>query len=113
MELVGWVDAWTSPYKQTEFTEERKQLLIKCIKYRHYNFTHQSHQTLPYAAPFYSDGKLCVLNKPQWDEVMDEVYKNIPIGRRLMPFDTITRKPVNNVLYEKEKYEPKEDNTNV
>ena len=109
MELVGWVDAWTSPYQQTELTNERKRLLIECIRYRHYNFTYQSHQTLSYAAPFYSDGKLCVLNKSQWDEVMSKAYKDIPIGRRLMPLDAITRKPIRSVLYERKKYEPKED----
>ena len=113
MKLVGWVDAWTSPYKQTEFTNERRRLLVECIRYKHYNFTHQSHQTLPYAAPFYDDNKLCVLTKAQWDEVMDEAYNNMPIGHRLMPMDVIKQQPINNVLYEKNKSINKEDVINA
>jgi hypothetical protein len=38
---------------------------------------------------------------------MDEAWKDIPRTERLMPIDVINRKPINSVLYEKEKFEPK------
>jgi hypothetical protein len=38
---------------------------------------------------------------------MDEVYRELPRGRRLMPEDVIDRMPINTVLYEKSKFEPK------
>ena len=110
--VIGWCDAWTSPYNQTSFTDERKRALIERIRKREYNFTYESHQTLPYAAPFYSDGVICVLTKAQWDSVFDEAYKDSPRGIRLMPMDVIDRRPVNEVLYEKEKFEPKGDENN-
>ena len=43
---------------------------------------------------------------------MNEAYKDIPLGERLMPMDVIKRKPINSVLYEKEKFEPKDGETN-
>ena len=67
---------------------------------------------LPYGCPFYSDGVLCTLTKAQWDSVMNEAYKDIPLGERLMPMDVIKRKPINSVLYEKEKFEPKDGEAN-
>ena len=39
---------------------------------------------------------------------MDEAYNEFPRGERLLPEDVIERKPINTVLYEKEKWEPKE-----
>lgn len=108
MQLIGWTGAWTSQYNQAPLTEEKKLALIGIIRKRGYNFTYDAHQTLPAAAPFYSDKTLCVLTKKQWDEVMNEAYKDAPRGPRLMPMDVITRSMKNSVLYEKEKFEPKE-----
>ena len=105
--VVGWTSAYLSPYKIAEYTEERKRALVDRIRKRQYNFTHQAHQTLFYTAPFYSDECVCVLNKSQWDEAISEAYKDEPFGARLMPEDVIDRKPINDVLYEKEKWEPK------
>ena len=38
---------------------------------------------------------------------MSEAYKDDDLGPRLMPEDVILRSPINGVLYEKEKWEPK------
>ena len=105
--VTGWTSAYLSPYKIAEYTEERKRALIDRIRKRQYNFTHQAHQTLFYTAPFYSDECVCVLNKAQWDEAIKMAYKDDVLGPRLMPEDVINRKPINDVLYEKEKWEPK------
>ena len=43
---------------------------------------------------------------------MDEAWADYPRGPRLMPEDVINRKPINTVLYEKEKWEPKDGETN-
>ena len=106
--VVGWTSAYLTDYPTVPFTDERRRALIERIRKRKYNFTYQAHQTLPYAAPFYDDNVLCVLTKPQWDSVMDEAYKDIPCRARLIPEDVITRTPKNDVLYEKEKFEPKD-----
>ena len=111
--VVGWTSAYLSPYKTVSFTNERKRALVERIRKRKYNFTHQSHQTLPYSAPFYDDNVLCVLTKAEWDDVIYEAYKDIPLGQRLMPMDVIMRQPINDVLYEKEKFEPKEGEDNA
>ena len=105
--VVGWTSAYLSPYKIAEYTEERKRALIDRIRKRQYNFTHQAHQTLFYTAPFYSDECVCVLTKAQWDDALDTAYKDESFGSRLMPEDVIDREPINDVLYEKEKWEPK------
>jgi hypothetical protein len=110
--VTGWTSAYLSNYPTVPFTEERKQALIHRIRKRKYNFTHQAHQTLFYTAPFYSDGTVCVLTKSEWDAVMSEAYKDEPLGARLMPEDIINRKPINDVLYEKEKWEPKDGENN-
>lgn len=110
--VIGWVDAWTSPYKQVAFTEERRRALVERIRKRRYNFTYEAHQTIPYCAPFYKDNVLCVLTKPQWDSVLAEAYGDLPLGCRLMPHDVINRPVINSVLYEKEKFEPKGDDNN-
>lgn len=106
--VVGWVSAFLSPYKTVKFTAERRKALVDRIKKRGYNFTQNDHQFLDYAAPFYEDNVLCVLTKQEWDEVMDEAWGDYPLGPRLMPEDIIDRPPINDVLYEKEKWEPKE-----
>lgn len=103
--VIGWTSAYLSNYPVADFTESRKHALVDRIRKRKYNFTHQAHQTLFYTAPFYSDKCVCVLSKAQWDEVMNEAYKDEPLGPRLMPEDVITRAPIDDVLYEKEKFE--------
>ena len=110
--VVGWTSAYLSPYPTVKFTEERKRVLVDRIKKRKYNFTYQAHQTLPYAAPYYLDGVICVLTKSEWDDVFSEAYGDEPLGARLMPEDVIDFKPINDVLYEKEKWIPKEDENN-
>ena len=74
------------------------------MRKRKYNFTYESHQSLPYAAPLFEDKTTCILDKPQWDSVMDEVYRDFPRGARLMPMDVIEDRPVNDILYEKKKF---------
>lgn len=106
--VIGWTDAY-GDYPTTPFTEERKKALVERIRKRKYNFTYQSHQTIPYCAPFYNDKVVCILTKPQWDDVMDEAYGDMPRGPRLIPMDAISRPPKNSVLYEKEKFESEED----
>ena len=108
MQLIGWTSAWLSPYLQTPLTKERRMSLVGCIRKRKYNFTYQSHQSLPYAAPLFKDNAICVLSKQEWDEIMSEAYRDEPLGMRLMPEDVIDIKPINGVLYEKEKWLPKD-----
>lgn len=107
--VIGWTSAYLSEYPVATFTDNRKQALVDRIRKRKYNFTYQAHQTLPYTAPLYSDGCICVLAKTQWDEVISEAYKNEPLAPRLMPEDVIDRTPINDVLYEKAKWEPKNE----
>ena len=111
--VVGWTSAYLSNYPTTSFTNERKKALVERIRKRGYNFTHNDHQFLSYGAPFYSDHVVCVLTKQQWDEVFDEAYKELPLGPRLLPDDIIQRPSIDTVLYEKEKFEPKEGENNV
>lgn len=111
--VVGWCDAYGSKYSTKTFTPERKVALIECIRKRKYNFNHFDHEMLSYGAPLYNDNTLCVLKKSQWDDVMAEAYKDMPRAPRKMPMDAITTPAKNGVLYEKEKYQPKEDNQNV
>lgn len=110
--VIGWTSAYLSSYQTVPFTEERKKALVDRIRKRKYNFTHQAHQTLFYTAPFYSDNVLCVLTKQEWDSVMSEAYKDEPLGSRLMPDDVINRPAINSVLYEKQKFEPKDGENN-
>lgn len=105
--LIGWTDAYTTPYETAPFTEERKQALIECIRQRQYNFQHFAHEMLPYGTPFYEDGVHCILTKAQWDDMMKEAYFEIKRGPRLMPAD-ILQLEAKDVLYEDEKYVPKE-----
>ena len=105
--VVGWTSAFLSNYKTIPFTTDRRRALVDRIKKRKYNFTHTDHQFLDYNAPFYEDEVVCVLTKQEWDDIMSETYKDDDLGPRLMPEDVILRSPINGVLYEKEKWEPK------
>lgn len=102
--VQGWVDCYLSQYKTTPFDNERRKALIECIKKRKYNFNHTDHMLMCYCAPLYNDKRLCALTKQQFDDVMDEVYKDIPRGARLMPMDVLDRLPKDGILYEHEKY---------
>lgn len=110
--VIGWTSAYDGVYPTVAFTGDRKKALVERIRKRSYNFNHFDHEMLPYGCPFYSDNVLCVLTKAQWDSVMDEAYGDMPRGSRLMPMDVIDRRPINSVLYEKEKFEPKGDGAN-
>ena len=105
--VVGWAGAYTSGHRQVKYTEERKRALVDRIRKRKYNFTHADHNFLNYGAPFYEDKVLCILTKQEWDEALGEAYKDESLGPRLMPEDVIDRAPIDGVLYEKEKFEPK------
>lgn len=113
LKLLGWASAYTSGYNVEPFTEIHKKLLIECIQRRHYNFNHADHLYLDYATPFYSSGKICILTKTEWDDVMRKVYANISRGHRLMPEDAIKRLPIGGVLYERKEDEPKRGDTNA
>jgi len=102
--VIGWTSAYLSNYPAVEYTEERKKALVDRIRKRQYNFTHNDHQFLDYAAPFYEDEVICVLSKQEWDDIIRDAYKDNPLGPRLMPEDVIDLKPVNGVLYEKKKF---------
>lgn len=104
--VVGWTSAYLSNYKAVQFTEDRRKALVERIKKRGYNFNFNDHQYLLYGAPFYEDNVVCVLTKQEWDSVMDEAYKEYPRGPRLTPEDVIDRYPINDVIYEKQKFEP-------
>lgn len=104
--VIGWTSAFLSSYKTVPFTKDRRDTLVDRIRKRQYNFTHTDHQFLNYTAPFYEDEVVCVLTKQEWDDVMKDAYKDNPLGPRLMPEDVIDRVPVNDVLFEKEKWEP-------
>lgn len=105
--VVGWTSAYLSTYPTVKFTKERRSTLVDRIRKRQYNFTYNDHQFLNYNAPFYEDEVVCVLTKQEWDDVMSDAYRDNPLGPRLMPEDVLNRAPVNGVLYEKEKWEPK------
>lgn len=106
--IIGWTGAYTTNLPTTPFSEPRKQAMVECIRHRHYNFNHFDHEYIDYCAPVFEDYKVCVLTKAQFDEVMDLAYAEIHIGHRLMPSDAIKIQPINGVLYEKEKYIPKD-----
>ena len=102
MKLIGWCDAYTSPYETTDFTTDRKNAMIELVRRRHYSFNHFDHEYLG-CCPFYDDGKICVLTKQQFDEVFDKAYAETPLGHRLTPQDAIKDTMVNDVLFENEK----------
>lgn len=108
--VVGWTGAWDGIIPVSPFTKDKEKALIERIRKRHYNFNQFDHEMLPYASPVFEDKTTCVLNKAQWDKVMNEVYKDIPRGQRLLPQDVITRAPKSGVLYEKEKFEEGDQN---
>lgn len=101
MKIVGWAGAWVSPFEHAELTDEKRNLFVEYIRYKHLNYTYQAHQTLPYAAPLFSDGKICVLTNQQWNDIIAEAYGDEPLGRRLMPADIIKTAPINDALWEK------------
>jgi hypothetical protein len=43
---------------------------------------------------------------------MAEAYGDMTLGPRLMPMDVIDRPEINSVIYEKQKFEPKEGENN-
>ena len=102
--VIGWTNAYTTQYKVVSFTEERKKAFIERVRKRRYNFNHFDHEMLDYTVPFYDDKVICVLTKPQFDDVMNEAYKDIPRGQRLLPQDVIEDVSHNSVLYEKKKF---------
>lgn len=112
MIVVGWCDAYGGVVPTVIFTTERKKALIERIRKRKYNFNQFDHEMLPYASPVFNDKTTCVLTKAQWDSVMAEAYKDIPLGQRLMPQDAIEDKPINGVLYEKRKFYQEGDSNN-
>ena len=106
--VIGWTSAYLSNYPVVKFTEMRRKALVERIRKREYDFTFHEHQFQIYGAPFYADNVLCVLTKQEWDSVFEEAYRNRSREERLLPEDAIDRAPINGVLYEKEKWEPKE-----
>ncbi len=112
MIVVGWCDTYISSYPTAEFSDARKRALVERIRKRKYNFNFTDYQFLSYCCPVYEDGKICVLNKQQFDDVMNEAWKDIPRSNRLMPLDVINIHPINGVLYEKEKFIPKDGENN-
>jgi hypothetical protein len=113
MKVIAWVGAYMSGFKPEPFTKEHKAAMVEVIRRRHYNFTHADHSYMDYSAPLFDSGKICILTKQQFDDVMDTVYANIPRGARLLPEDAIKREPIDGALYEKPEYEPKEGADNV
>lgn len=103
--VIGWCDTYGNKYKTVTFSNTRRKALIDCIRKRRYNFNFSDYQFLPCCCPVYRDKSICVLNKAQFDSVMDEAYSSIPRGQRLIPLDVIQRAIKNGILYEKEKYE--------
>lgn len=111
MTVTGWADAYGGAVPTVTFTAERKKALVERIRKRRYNFNHFDHEMLG-CAPVYNDKVMCVLTKSQFDDVMNEAYKEIPRGQRLLPQDVITRPAKNGILFEKEKFEQEGDNNN-
>lgn len=103
MTVVGWSDAYGGYVPTVDFTSERKRALVERIRKRRYNFNHFDHEMLG-CAPVYDDKVMCVLTKAQFDSAMNEAYKEMPRGRRLLPYDVIEDIPVNGILYEKKKF---------
>ena len=110
--VKGWVDTYGSNFPIAAFSSERKKALVEKIRQRKYNFNFSDAQFLPNCCPYYDDGKICILTKKEFDEIMQEAWKDRPRGARLLPMDVITLPAKNGVLYEKAKY-MEEDKTNV
>ena len=113
MIVTGWCDAYGSKYHTVSFTNERRKALVERIRKRKYNFNYMDHSSLPYCAPFYDDESICVLTKQEFDSVMNEAWKDMPRGARLIPMDVITLPVKNGVLFEKEKFMNMGENQNV
>lgn len=111
MTVVGWCDAYGGAVPTATFTADRKKALVERIRKRRYNFNHFDHEMLG-CAPVYDDKVMCVLTKPQFDDVMFEAYKEMPRGQRLIPQDVIDDNIVNGILYEKKKFYQEGDNNN-
>ena len=103
MTVIGWCDAYGDVLPTVNSTTERKKALVERIRKRKYNFNHFDHEMLG-CAPVYDDKVICVLTKSQFDNVMDEAYKDIPRSQRLLPQDAIDDNPVDGILYEKKKF---------
>lgn len=110
--IMGWTDSYGSNFPIAAYSSERKKALVEKIRQRKYNFNFQDSQFLPNCCPYYDDGKICVLTKKEFDETMQEAWKDRPRGARLLPMDTLNANGKNGVLYEKSKY-MEEDHTNV
>lgn len=110
--VVGWTDCYSGNCPVVTFTTDRKKALVERIKKRRYDFNYADHCFLPYCAPVYEDKVMCELTKQQWDDVMDEAYKEIPRSHRLLPQDVIARPAKNGILFEKEKFEQEGDDNN-
>jgi hypothetical protein len=111
MTVVGWSDAYGNAVPTVTFTAERKKALVERIRKRRYNFNHFDHEMLG-CAPVYDDRVMCVLTKKQFDDVMSEVYKDMPRGQRLLPQDVITKPMKNGILFEKDKFAAEGDGNN-
>lgn len=111
--VIGWTDTYGSGLQTVSFTEERKKALVERIRKRKYDFGYDAYQFVPYCCPVYEDGTICLLSKQQFDDVMQEAWKDMHKKHRLLPMDVITTPAKNGILYEKPKYEPKEGNDNV
>lgn len=110
--VIGWCGLYDGMVPIASFTAERKKALVERIKKRRYNFNHFDAMMLPFCSPVFSDVVTCEMTKHQWDEVMAEAYKEIPLGQRLLPQDVITRPPKNGIIFEKEKFELEGDGGN-
>jgi hypothetical protein len=103
MIVTGWTGAYTSNFKITPFTPDRKQALIEIIKRRHYSFNHFDHEYMD-CTPLYDDGKICVLTKSEFDEVINTAYATMIMGGRLTPQDAIKDSTIDGILFENEKF---------
>ena len=104
MTVIGWTSCYSGCCPVVSFTNERKKALIERVRKRRYDFNFQDHCFLPYCAPVYEDRVMCELTKSQWDDVMENAYKDIPRTQRLLPQDVIEDSPINGILYEKRKF---------
>lgn len=104
MTVIGWCGAWDEVVPRVNYNADRKRALVERIRKRKYNFNFFDHEMLPYASPVFDDRTTCILTKHEWDSVLAEAYKDIPLGQRLMPQDVIDDAPINGVLYEKKKF---------
>lgn len=102
--VVGWCDTYTSTLPVTDFSESKRQALIERIRKRRYDFNYNDYQFLSYCCPVYQDKTICILTKQQFDNVMDEAWRDIPRAQRLMPVDVIQDTPSNEILFEKNKF---------